>query len=158
MKVLIPALLCICSWINIQLETVQVQDFRVWLFPSCCVFYYIQTHMHHMLCRSWQDPMANLQTLVNCFLRVPWIHMLTTLTHLTERYFLVFLLADLTYRPLDTCIWSNVACIRICNVLESLHSVILNYVRAILNSSRLVEQHVTMWSASCQFYCWQQFE
>jgi hypothetical protein len=22
---------------------VQVQDFRVWLFPSCCVFYYIQT-------------------------------------------------------------------------------------------------------------------
>jgi hypothetical protein len=95
--------------------------------------------MHHMLCRSWQDPMPNLQTLVNCFLRVPWIHMLTTLTRLTERYFLVFLLADLTYWPLDISIWSNVACIRICNVLESLHSIILNYVRATLNSSRLVE-------------------
>jgi hypothetical protein len=49
MKVLIPALLCICSWINIQLETVQVQDFRVWLFPSCCVFYYIQTHAPHVV-------------------------------------------------------------------------------------------------------------
>lgn len=68
-----------------ELETFWQQIVKTWLFHIHRVFLQHWQLWFAAFCRFLQDPMHILQTLVNYSLRVPWIHMLTTLMLLTRR-------------------------------------------------------------------------